>query len=483
MAPQVSATELRSLIRRVARAWTKTAFSMDEYARLSFLEGVTGETPGTLVRMGRRGFKTLQERFPDLDPHWTTSQDTGLYRLILGFVAKMLQSAGVTGTGAEEVLQELNMNAGTAAGSSYRRVFYTAGAALRKHGHEEKITSGEIRPLSSWIVGTLRKWVAQKALNVIKSIKEVKEKSHSTQVEMGPQTSFSNPFDSMGTQPLSEEEKMRLLTMAMRSNDAVGNATRRIIDQGVEKYFPKSDAAIVQSFMRKISDPQWSSPPASFKQRSDDDRPLAEAWFSAASKRIGGEIMQELGVSRQRISNALGGGASNVIKFMRTLGKNPAILKLVEDFAEEIEYLEAGPGLNITAAKRAALDLSHLSVDDLEYLERYLNPHLTDSGLPIFDLIERGFSQTTQQRWQNARGQLEGRWLEKQNPAFEKMVAAQWGKLTKRLKDDWQLKPQDLGLGAPAVDWPSDLYKMEGDLKRARAFVENARRQVSWKAS
>ena len=131
MASQLDKTQLRSMSLRVASTWLKLAFSMDEYARLSMLEGFAAQSPGTWVNKGRRGYGIAQDSFPGMHPNWTTPRDTGVYRGALKAVEKVLRGAGVTGTGAEEVLQELNMNAGTPSGPSYRRIFYTVGESNR----------------------------------------------------------------------------------------------------------------------------------------------------------------------------------------------------------------------------------------------------------------------------------------------------------------------------------------------------------------
>jgi hypothetical protein len=349
MPTQFDKNSLRLISLRVARAWIKVAFSMDEYARLSMLEGLAGESPGKWVNKGRRGFGIALDRFPNMHPNWTTTRDTGVYRQALGVITKTLQKSGVSGVGAEEVLQELNMNAGTPSGPSYRRIFYAVGESNRKHGQDEALADGKLAPNSPLIGGTLNRWVQQKALNVIKSQKEQVEIPYSTNSD---KTDVVNPFDNRGTEALTQEDRMRLLLMAMKSNTSIGNRVRELIDRNIDRHWSKADADIVRAFISRISDPKWSSPPKSWKQRKEDPRPEAEAWFASVVKKIGREVMETLGVSRQRISNVLGGGAQNIIKFMEKVGQDPQLEALVEAFGDEIEYLEAGPGLNLRASQR-----------------------------------------------------------------------------------------------------------------------------------
>lgn len=358
MPTQFNKTLLRSMSLRVAGSWLKLAFSMDEYARLSLLEGLAGESPGKWVNKGRRGFGIAQDRFPGMHPNWTTTRDTGVYRQALAVVTKVLRSSGVTGTSPEEVLQELNMNAGTPSGPSYRRIFYTVGESNKNHGKDVALAEGKLVPNDSTIGGTINRWILQKALNVVKSQHEQLEKSvpgGGTDKKIWDDGSGQDPFSGYGTEALTHEDRMRLLLMAMKSNTSIGKRIRQIIDRGIDNYWGKADADIVRAFMEKIGDPQWSAPPKSWRQRKEDPRPEAEAWFAAVVKKIGREIMENLGVSRQRISNVLGGGAQHILKFMEKVGKSPQIEALVEAFGDEIEYLEAGPGLNLRASKRSEL--------------------------------------------------------------------------------------------------------------------------------
>ena len=378
MASQLDKTQLRSMSLRVASTWLKLAFSMDEYARLSILEGFAAETPGRWVNKGRRGFGIAQDKFPGMHPNWTTPRDTGVYRGALKAVEKVLRGAGVTGTGAEEVLQELNANAGTSSGPSYRRIFYTVGESNRKHGRDKDLDSGKMTPNDSEIGGALNRWVHQKALNVVQTRHEVMETAYPT---TGAPEGAADPFRGLGTQALTDEDRMRLLLMAMKSRSSVGNGVRDFIDREIVRFWSKADADIVRAFMEKISDPTYSMPPSTWRQRKDDPRPEADAWFASAVKRIGKVLEKDLGVSRQRISNVLGGGAQKVIKFMEKIGEKANIETLVDQFADEIEYLEAGPGINIRGSKRSQeLPIEQTPIDPHNIMQMWMEKKKEDAA-------------------------------------------------------------------------------------------------------
>lgn len=345
MASQLDKRQLRTLSLRVASTWLKVAFSMDEFARLSMLEGFAGENPGKWSGKGRRGMGMAQEKYPQMHPNWTSPRDTGVYRAAIGAVDKVLKSSRVSGVDAEEVLQELNTNAGSSSGPSYKRIFYTVGQSNAKHGKDKDLAAGKLAPNDSLIGGTLTKFLRQKALNAI----QMKHEQMETSFAMQPGEGQYDPFRGHGSAELTEEDTKRLLIMAMRSNSSIGRTVRGFIDGMIDQEWrtPK-DAEIVREFMVKIMDPRWSSPPKEWRQKKGDPRSGADAWFAAAVKKIGGEIAKELDVRRQDVSKVLGGGASRVLLFMERVGKKANIDALLEKFADEIEYLAAGPGLNIS---------------------------------------------------------------------------------------------------------------------------------------
>ena len=380
MPPQLDKTQLRSLSLRVASTWLKIAFSMDEYARLSMLEGFANEKPGKWVNKGRRGFGIAQDKFPGMHPNWASPRDTGVYRGALKAVEKVLRGAGVSGTGAEEVLQELNTHATKSTGPSYRRIFYTVGESNRKHGKDKDLDSGKLSPNDSSIGGTLNRWVSQKALNVVQTKHEKMETAYPT---MGAPEDAMDPFRSVGTEALTEEDRMRLLLMAMKSRSSIGNRVRDFIDREIDLRWSTADAQIVRAFMSKISDPKWNTPPKGWRQRKGDPRSGAEAWFAAAVKKIGNEVMGELDVSRQRISNVIGGGARNLIKFMEKIGQKANVEALVEQFSNEIEYLEAGPGLNIRAGDDSMVDplpIKQIPVDPHSIMQMWMEKRKDDAA-------------------------------------------------------------------------------------------------------
>lgn len=346
MASKLDKRQLRSLSLRVASTWLKVAFSMDEFARLSMLEGFAGERPGKWSGKGRRGMGMAQETYPQMHANWTSPRDTGVYRAAVGAVDKVLKSSRVSGVDAEEVLQELNSNAGTSSGPSYKRIFYTVGQTNAKHGKDKDLATGRLAPNDSLIGGTLTKFLKQKALNAIK----LKHEQMETPFAMQPGEGQYDPFRGHGTVELTDEDTKRLLIMAMRSNTSIGRTVRNYIDGMIDQEWRNpTESEIVRMFMAKMMDPRWSSPPKEWRQKKGDPRSGADAWFAAAVKKIGGEIAKELDVRRQDVSKALGGGATRVLKFMEKVGEKSNIDALLEKFADEIEYLAAGPGLNISA--------------------------------------------------------------------------------------------------------------------------------------
>lgn len=371
MASTFDKQQLRSLSLRVASSWLKVAFSMDEFARLSMLEGFAGERPGKWSGKGRRGMGLAQEKFPGAHPNWTSPRDTGVYRGAVGGVNKVLKSSNASGMDAEEILQELNSNAGTSSGPSYKRIFYTVGESNRKYGKDKDLATGKLSPNDSLIGGTLNKFLRGHALNLINKKQEKME----TSFAMQPGEGQYDPFRGHGTEALTDEDTKRLLIMAMRSNTSIGRTVRTFIDSMVgQEWQNDTQADIVRSFMAKIMDPRWSSPPKTWRQKTDDTRGRADAWFAAAVKKIGGEIAKELDVRRQEVSKALGGGASRVLKFMEKVGEKANIEALLEKFADEIEYLAAGPGLNISANKKADAPLPErqIPVNPVSVVQKWL---------------------------------------------------------------------------------------------------------------
>lgn len=329
MSSQLNKRQLRSLSLRVASNWLKIAFSMDEFARISWLEGMAGKRQGTWSGKGRRGFGLAQEAYPNMHPNWTTTRDTGLYKNALAMVTTMLSNAGVSHVGPEDVLQ------------AQYDVFYNVGKKNREKGEERKLMEGKLSPQDRVVGGAVSNWLKRKALNEIRKHKDRLEKMVAPTV--GPDE--IDPLRGEGTRGLDDDDRMRLFLMALRSRSSIGNRIRDLIDREIKSYFTPTGAQVVSLFWDKIR-----------KSPGGDPKVDPKKFFGKTTRRIRNEIAEELGLNPNQVTNILGGNASKVIKFMERVGEKANIETLLEQFADEIEYLEAGPGLRF-AKKRAQLDL------------------------------------------------------------------------------------------------------------------------------
>lgn len=333
MSSQLNKRQLRSLSLRVASSWLKIAFSMDEFARISWLEGMAGKRQGAWSNKGRRGFGLAQEAFPNMHPNWTTTRDTGLYKNALAMVSTMLKDSGVTHVGPDDIMQ------------TQFDLFYNVGKTNRKHGEDRKLMDGKLSPKDRVVGGAVSNWLKRKAINEINKHKRRPEVLVAPTV--GPDE--IDPLRGVGTESLTEEDRMRLMLMAMRSRSPLGNRIRGVIDREIQNYFGSKGSRVAPEVVRLFWEKIQKAPGAIKGVKP-------EKLFGVVTRKIRNEIAEELEMNPNQVTNILGGKAKHVLKFMEHVGDKANIESLVEQFADEIEYLEAGPGVRF-AKKRAQLDL------------------------------------------------------------------------------------------------------------------------------
>jgi hypothetical protein len=325
IASSVAARYLRGSMVHVA------AWNMDMLARLSVLEGAAGVSPGTWLRHKSRGFGMALDHFgPRLAASWTSGTNQGVYDKALATATRVLRN--VSGTDAYDLVQNMVAASANPSGPARDRVFYSVGAALRKH--ENDLSTGDITPRDRKVLGTLDHWVTNQARDVIKSVKEKRTRN------FGPQSVSEgyDPLRTRGTAELDDEERANLLLLALQSPGGPGNEVRRIIDREIDRAFSAAQRPIVRAFLSKLGNPKYRSPSQMKKMVT---RFSPQKWFTQAYNLIRKEIMDELGVTAQQITNALGGGAKKVFEFMRRrVGQNSRVKRIVEELADEIELYE-----------------------------------------------------------------------------------------------------------------------------------------------
>lgn len=316
---------LRSLL-----AGDKTAaWSMDQLARLSILEGAAGKAPGTWLRHKSRGFGSALEFFgPKLQAAWTSATDQGVYDKAVSTAAKAL--AGVVDMDAMDLVQNLTVNSGRSSGPDRNRIFHSVGKKIQSHKGD--LGAGEIGPGDWRVVNTINSWVNNAAKDALKSIR------HRRTLTFDPS---ADPIQrTRGTPELDDEKREALLLLAMQSPGGPGLEVRRIIDRLIDQSFPAAARPIVRVFLEKISQPKYRS--------ADQMRRLVKRfdprkWFKQALNLVRREMAAEMGLSSQQLTNALGGDAKKVFKFLRErVGKDSRIKGIVADLAGQIELLEPG---------------------------------------------------------------------------------------------------------------------------------------------
>lgn len=303
------------------------AFNMDMFDRLSVLEGAAGVTAGSWLRKGERGFGAAVEHFgPHLAASWTTTRSQGVYDKALAVASRMLSSA--SGLEPADLIQDMTINSSRSSGPDRTKLFYTVGKKLASHKND--LGAGSITPRDSKIMGAIDRWVRMAALDEIKSWRARNVRPFSLQDNEGGR----------GTQKLNRETKDHLILLALQSPGGPGNEVRRTIDHLIDQSFPKRDRGMVRLFLQKVSEPKYRS---ADQMRQIVKRFTPEKWFTQAFRTIRDEIMRELGVTSQQLTNALGSNAKKVFKFMsEKVGKDAKIKRIIDDLAEEIEILEPG---------------------------------------------------------------------------------------------------------------------------------------------
>jgi len=322
---EVALRYLRAAVRRKVGA-----FTMDMLARLSVLEGAAGKAPGTWLRLKERGFGHALDHFgPKLAASWTAATDQGVYDRALAVASRTLRN--VSGMDADELVQEMTTHSGTSAGPDRKRLFHSVGKALRRY--ENDLGQGAITPDHSRVKGTIDRWVTNAARDVIGSWRERHIRT------FGPSTPGGyDPTRTVGRGGLDAEKRQNLLLLALQSPGGPGTKLRLVIDHLIRRNFPKSEVPIVRMFLNKIAEPKYRS---ADQMRQMVQRFDPNAWFTQAYSRVRREMMDELGVSAQRLTNVLGGNARNVFHFMATkVGTHPTVRRLINNLAEEIELLE-----------------------------------------------------------------------------------------------------------------------------------------------
>lgn len=307
------------------------AFNMDMFARLSLLEGAAGVSPGTWLRRGARGFGEALEHFgPRLAPQWTTSQNQGVYDKALSVAERTLSGTGVD---APDLIQDMTINSTRSGGNDRTRLFYTVGSKLRSFEHD--LGEGKITPRDGKVLGTIDRWVTRAAITELKSWRSRKVRHFAPGTEEG-----FDPTRVRSAPGLDSESREKLILLALQSPGGPGNEIRRIVDRLIDQSFAPSARPIVRVFLQKISEPKYRSPA---QMRQIVKRFTPEKWFSQAMTVIRNEMMRELGISSQQLTNALGGKASKVFKFMRErVGQDSRVQKILTQLADDIDLLEPG---------------------------------------------------------------------------------------------------------------------------------------------
>ena len=357
----MSSNDQKQLIKKVAHRYLNAsvqkvaAWSMDMLARLSILEGAAGVAPGTWLRQKERGFGHALDFFgPKLPASWTSTRDQGVYDKALAAAAKILRNSSMVDP--MDLIQDMIIGSTTTSGPARSRVFYSVGNALRKY--ENDLAAGQMTPNDGKVKGTIDRWVSRAAQDVLKLNRERKRQWERPE-QVAPQ--YSAP-------QLDDTKRDTLILLALQSPGGPGRKLRHLIDQEISRSFPTKQREIVRAFLEKISHPKYRSP-AEMKKLVSRFNPAK--WFTQAYNLVRKEIMQEQGVSAQQLTNALGGNASKVFRFMREkIGRNPQVKKMIEELADQIELLEPGAA---RVAKKKERDASIPSGSALAQKEGELN--------------------------------------------------------------------------------------------------------------
>jgi hypothetical protein len=344
------------LVRRYLRAAIeRTAlWNMDMFARLSVLEGAAGRTPGEWVRMGERGFGKAKEHFgPGLAAAWSTSGNTGVYDAAVSSAEKTLRN--VPGLDGADLVQEMmvgsssprapsNGNGKTElVGPRRQRIFYSVGETVKKMEGDDRLRSGVIGPSHRHIIADIRRWVQRAALDEIARWKRQRIVPFSPGEPQG-----LDPLRTRGER-MTDEQRENLVLLALRSPGGPGRIVQDVVEELVDRRFPPAQAKIVRAFLAKIGQEKLRSSAEMGRLVKTFD---PNKWWTQAFNVVRREIMEEMGVSAQQLTNALGGGAKRVFDFMqKDVGRDPRIIKIVENLGEQIDLLEPGLGSRVARSR------------------------------------------------------------------------------------------------------------------------------------
>lgn len=346
----------RYLIKAMKRC---AAFSMDMFARLSILEGAAGVSPGTWLRRGALGFGDALEHFgAHLAVPWTSTRNEGIYDKALSTAGRVLSRNSALDPA--DLVQDLVVSSTRSSGTDRSRLFHTIGKKLRSHKND--LGNGKIGPRDSKILGPLGRWVQHAAFSELK-----KWQAQSTR-------SFAEKDYDVSTTPraveLDEDKRQLLMLLALQSPGGLGAELRRTIDRLIDQHWPhKSTRAVVKGFFQKMSEPKYRSPD---QMRKMVTKFTPERWLTQTINLIRRELMEELGIAPQALTNILGGKARNIFKFLREkVAKDPKIKAAIENLAQEIELLEPGAS-RVASERRYELTEDQTPLDSHEVMLEWL---------------------------------------------------------------------------------------------------------------
>lgn len=362
-AHRVAARFLAAALERVS------AFNMDMFARLSILEGAAGVQPGTWLRRGAKGFGDALEHFgPHLAASWTAPRSQGIYDKALAAASRVVSRNSTLDPA--DLVQDLLVNSSRSGGPDYTRLFYFVGKKLESHKND--IGAGDITPRDNKILGTVERWVRHYAIN------QLKKKQNQLTRTFAPGT--AEGFDPTRTQPapqLDESKRQLLMLLALQSPGGPGAELRRIIDRLVDRSFTKSEQPIVKVFLQKMSNPKYRSPA---RMREMVKKFTPEKWLTQAINLVRKEIMRELGVSSQHLTNVLGAKGRNIFRFMREkVGRDPAVKRILEELAQEIDLLEPG-AVHLGTDHESELTEEQTPMQPFEVVQEWLHQSEQEDG-------------------------------------------------------------------------------------------------------
>ena len=312
----------------------EAVWGLDMMTRLSFLEGVAGVAPGSWLRRGKRGMLLAKEYLgPDLSPLWTTPKNQRLYLYALKVADKKL--GGVLDVTGEDLLQEIMSASATMSAPKRKRVFYSAGEAVRRD--LPGVREGRITPKSPVVMGSIRNWVQRAAIDEARKWNRRKDRHTFSEV---PEPADQGPT-MLSQRGGTSELRDKLVLMALQSPGGPGLEIRKIIDDKISQAFPKNAQTIVRMFFQKIGDSRFRSQVRMREILGENFKP--QKWFTQALRLVRKEIQEELDVTPQRLTNVLGSGASRVFKFLRDqVGRDPRVKSVLSQLSNQVDVLEPG---------------------------------------------------------------------------------------------------------------------------------------------